>query len=167
MRRQRLILIVLIIVAALQAMYYYPLLPRTVASHFDGAGHPNGYSSKEEFIVIYLLVMLAMSFLFFLFSFPMKYLPDAFINLPKKDYWLAPARRKETLLFLAEKMLVFGNATILFLIVTFQLAFEANLGGHFSSGTMMLLLGCYLFFTAIWLIRLIVRFYKTDGSLKD
>jgi hypothetical protein len=61
-------------------------------------------------------------------------------------------------------MLTFGNATTLFLVITFQLAFEANLNTacHFSSDTMMLLLGVYILFTVVWLVAFIARFRKAD-----
>jgi uncharacterized membrane protein len=164
MKTQRFILVFLIFIAALQAIYYYPLLPQTVASHFDGAGNPNGCSSKEQLIGIYFVVIFMMSLSYLGLPLLLKYIPVSFINFPKKDYWLAPERKETTLFFFAEKMLEFGNATTLFLIITFQLTFEANLNStrHFSSVTMWMLLGGYLFFVVMWIIRLISRFHKTD-----
>jgi uncharacterized membrane protein len=164
MKTQRLILVFLIFIAALQIMYYYPLLPQTVASHFDGAGNPNGCSSKKQLIGIYLMIIVTMSLSYLGLPLLLRYIPVSLINFPKKEYWLAPERKEDTLLFFAEKMLMFGNATTLFLILTFQLTFEANLNNacHFSSDTMWILLGGYFIFVAIWLIRLISGFQKTE-----
>jgi uncharacterized membrane protein len=169
MKTQRLLLVSLVSIAALQGTHYYPLLPQTVASHFDGAGNPNGCSSKEQLIGIYFMVIVMMSLSYLGLPLLLKYIPVSFINFPKKDYWLAPERKEETLLFFAEKMLMFGNATTLFLILTFQLTFEANLNSarHFSSGAMWTLLGGYFIFVVFWLIRLISRFHKTDESKRD
>ena len=163
MNKQRFILFSLISVAVLQIMYYYPLLPSTVASHFDAAGNPNGCSSKKQFVGIYMVVILMMSLSSLVLPLLLKYIPISLINLPKKVYWLAPERKETTFLFIAETMLILGNATTLFLIITFQLAFEANLSStrHFSSETMFILLGCYFFFIAVWLIRFMVRFRRT------
>jgi uncharacterized membrane protein len=164
MNKQRFILFSLIAVAVLQIMYYYPLLPSTVASHFDAAGNPNGCSSKKQFVGIYMFVILMMSFSSLALPLLLKNMPVSLINLPKKDYWLAPERRETTFLFIGETMLGSGNATILFLIITFQLSFEANLSTplHFSSETMFILLGGYLLFISVWLARFIMRFRRTD-----
>jgi hypothetical protein len=42
MRLQRIVLTLLLAAVALQIFYYYPHLPRTVASHFGASGQPNG-----------------------------------------------------------------------------------------------------------------------------
>jgi len=164
MKTQRLILVFLIFIAALQVIYYYPLLPQTVASHFDGAGNPNGCSSKEQLIGIYFMIIVMMSLSYLGLPLLLKYIPVSFINFPKKDYWLAPERKEGTFLFFADKMLMFGNATTFFLILTFQLTFEANLNSarHFPSDAMLILLGGYFIFVVFWLIRLISRFQKTE-----
>ena len=44
------VFIALVALAVAQAIFYYPQLPGTMASHFDGAGHPNGWSSKPVFV---------------------------------------------------------------------------------------------------------------------
>ena len=45
-------------VAVLQVVYYYPQLPAVVASHFDGHGAANGWSGKEFFFGLYLVILL-------------------------------------------------------------------------------------------------------------
>lgn len=164
MNTQRFILLSLISMSVLQIMYYYPLLPETVASHFDINGNPNGCSSKGPFIGTYIFVMLVMLFSFLALPALFKYMPFSLINLPNKDYWLAPERKGETFQIIAEKMLSFGNATTLFLIITFQLAFEANLNTscHFSSDTMVILFGGYILFAIVWTVTFIARFRKAD-----
>lgn len=161
---QRFILISLISGAVLQITYYYPLLPQTVASHFDINGNPNGCSSKGQLIGIYGVVILVMLFSFRVLPSLFKNIPVSLINLPNKDYWLAPERKEETFRVIAEKMLSFGNATTFFLIIAFQLAFKANLNitRHFSSGTMLILLGGYILFAIVWSVRFIARFRKAE-----
>jgi uncharacterized membrane protein len=164
MNTQRFVFVLLMFLAALQITYYYPQLPQTVASHFDMAGNANGWSSKETFIGIYTAVIVVMLFAYLVLPPLIKYMPVSLISLPKKDYWLAPERREGTFLFFSEQMLLFGNATFLFLIVTFQLAIQANLtdASRFSSETMWILLGGYLLFVAIWLVRFVLKFKGVD-----
>jgi uncharacterized membrane protein len=163
MNMQRFILISVIAGAVLQIIYYYPLLPQTVASHFDISGNPNGCSSKRQLIGIYGVIILVMLFSFRVLPSFFKNIPVSFINLPNKDYWLAPERKEETFRVIVEKMLSLGNATTFFLLITFQLAFEANLNitRHFSSVTMLMLLGGYILFAVVWSVRFIARFRRT------
>ena len=44
----------LLAIAVLQTLYYYPQMPAVVASHFDGLGAPNGWSSRNGFFALYL-----------------------------------------------------------------------------------------------------------------
>lgn len=46
------ILLTLTGLSLLQAVYYYPRLPDTVASHFDSWGNPDGWMSKKTFCMI-------------------------------------------------------------------------------------------------------------------
>ena len=45
----------LLSLAILQAAWYYPRLPETVASHFSGSGIPDGWMSKQSFLLIELM----------------------------------------------------------------------------------------------------------------
>ena len=164
MNAQRFIFISLISMSVLQIMYYYPLLPDTVASHFDMNGNPNGCSSKGLFIGAYIFVMFLMLLSVLVLPSLFKYMPVSLISLPNKNYWLSPERKSETFQIIAEKMLSFGNATTLFLIITFQLAFEANLNTncHLSSDTMAILFGGYILFAAVWTVTFVTRFRKAD-----
>jgi uncharacterized membrane protein len=162
MKTQRVIFIVLIFIATVQIASYYPQLPEKVASHFNGAGNPNGCSSKKEFISIYVMVIAVMLLIYLVLPALFRYIPKSLISLPKKDYWLAPERREKTFTFIAGQMLCFGNATFILLIATFQLAIEANLSDtrHFSSNTMWILLIGYFFFVILWSVRFISKFVR-------
>lgn len=52
--------------------------------------------------------------------------PKARINLPKKDYWLAPERRAETVEFLRSGILWFGTLLVAFLCYVHWLVVLAN-----------------------------------------
>lgn len=73
-----------------------PLLPQRMATHFDGAGHPNGWMSRSE----HLIFMAAFGVGFPLFILGMcraaRYLPTSAINIPHRGYWLAAERRDES-----------------------------------------------------------------------
>ena len=159
MNAARILLILLTVAAIVQSLYYYPLIPDTVASHFNGSGQPNGWSSKQAFITIYM-IMVAMTLTIFLFLPPLlSRIPNRLINLPHKDYWLAPARRTQSLAYLQTQLNWFGVVNMVFVIYTVQLVFQGNLAAspHLSDSFVWALLA-YAIFVVIWLIRLFLRF---------
>jgi len=153
---------VLILASVIQILYYYPQLPDVVASHFNAAGTANGWQPKGAFFGIYGGVIVLIVLVFSVSVFFMDRIPVSLINLPNKDYWLSPERRAETLAFINSQMLMFGNATLLFIIVVFHLVIKENLSHKnlLAPSIMMPLLGIYILLSVIWTIRLILRFRK-------
>jgi len=139
---------------------YYPLMPETVASHFDGAGRPNGWSYKQSFFALYLMMMGIMSLVFFGLPRLLRHFSPSLINIPNRKYWLTPERKQEALAMLDEEMGWFGIATMVLMASTIQLAIDANVtgGGSLRSGAMWMLFGGFAAFTGIWLVKLYRRF---------
>ena len=162
MRAGRVILAVLLAAAVLQILYYYPQLPSTVASHFGSGGRPNGWSTKEGFFGIYLGVLALFLLTFGGLPVLFRRISPVWINLPNKDYWLAPERRDYTVTTLRSEMLWFGNATIAFMIAVFELAIRANLveSPRLSEPAMWFLLAGYLVYTVLWLVQFYRRFAR-------
>jgi uncharacterized membrane protein len=156
----------LVLAAAFHMIYYYPLLPERVASHFDGYGRPNGWSSRDAFIAIYAFVMLLMAVLYAGIGYALPRLPDSLINLPNKDYWFAPERKAEAMAVIKQDMAVFFSATLIFLIGTMHLTIRVNVGRSETLGDwFFLLLFSYLVFVIVWSIGLIKKFsVKKTGS---
>jgi serine/threonine-protein kinase len=121
-RTVRAILVALVVV---QIAWYWPRLPATVASHFDGSGRPNGWLSKEMFLAVYVGIVALLAVVFS----AVRFIPTSLWNLPNRDYWLAPERRAATVARFSEEMLWFANATLALVLLTFELAFRANLPG--------------------------------------
>lgn len=70
-------------------------LPDRLATHFNGSGEPNGWMSRSASQTF----MLVFGFLFPLFIILVcsatRFLPVSLINIPNRQYWLAPERRIE------------------------------------------------------------------------
>jgi uncharacterized membrane protein len=148
------------VLIALQCFAYYGQLPPTLASHFDSAGRPNGWSSKEAFIELYLFVAGLMTFLFFSMPGLLRRIPLVLINIPNRDYWLVPERKDRALEMLQEEMGWSGTGVLGMLVATIQLAIKANLSGGLLSGAMWILLVAFILFTVALLIRLYRRFAR-------
>ena len=151
----------LVAIALLQTVFYYPQMPDVVASHFDGSGAADGWSTRTVFFAIYLAII---GLVVAVFTF----LPGRFgeqgklrMNLPNRDYWLAPERRQQTLVFFQRQMMILGIAHLLLAIYTIQLAIIANLqqAGQLHS-SIFWALGLYCLFLAVWLIRFFLQFRK-------
>ena len=123
-----LVFIILLALCIAQAVYYYPLLPDRVASHFGASGQPDAWSGKETFVKIYLVVAAFMAVLFPGIGLMLRKAPASLINLPNKDYWLSPERSQETVDVLSRQFLWFGSGTLLLLLDIFHQSFKVHLG---------------------------------------
>ena len=83
-------------------------------------------------------------------------------NLPNRDYWLAPERREETLVAIAAQMEWFGAASLALYLFVIQKVLETNQTSapRLDSRTLLVVLGLYLVFTAVWMTRFLMRFRK-------
>jgi uncharacterized membrane protein len=150
----------LVVICILQMLYYAPLIPEHMASHFDGAGAPNGWSSKMVFFGLYLGILGLLFLSFRVLPRLISRFPESMINLPNKEYWLAAERKDETFLRIRERLLFMGNGVVIFLIATFQLVFLANLtkDRRMNAEVLVALLVLFLLFTFFWTIRFIRLF---------
>jgi uncharacterized membrane protein len=162
MRNLEKVFVTLFAIALIQVFIYYPQLPDRMASHFNGSGHANGWSSKVGFFGLCggLMLLMAMIFLFM----PRVSFSDRQVSLPNKDYWMSEERRDRTIRFIRDQMLWFGVAHIAFMICTVQLVIEANLRSTPELASEFLwFLAAFLAFALMWTVRFIGRFIKRQG----
>lgn len=164
MRRARLLLVGLILMSLFEAARQWNSAPSRVPSHFDAAGHPNAWSSRDEFFLLQVGVTLLIAALFIGIPWLVRSVPVNLINLPNRSYWLAPGRREETMDRLASYFDVFSCATVLLLLVVFELTSLASHGGGLSTNYFLPALVAYLVFTAGWTVALIRTFARVPGE---
>jgi uncharacterized membrane protein len=162
MRKSFILIVVLEAIAAVQVAYFFQRLPPTVASHFGVAGIPNSWETKQSFLGFYAVEMLSIAVLCFIIPQLLFALPPALINLPNKDYWLAPEHRSATLDFMVEHVNIFGAATLALLVCIFQLATVTNLSATpvFPGVPAAVVLAAYGIFVVIWLVLMFRRFRR-------
>jgi uncharacterized membrane protein len=151
----------LVALAILQVIYYYPQIPDTVASHFDGLGSANAWSSKNGFFGLYLAMILL---LVIVFVFAPRWSETRIrfgIKIPNRDYWLAPERLQQTKDFFRRQMMIMGVAHLMLAIYTIQLAILANLNQQLRLHPgIVWALGLYFIFLIAWLIHFFMHFRK-------
>ena len=104
----------------------YARLPARVASHFDASGVANGWMSRDGYVWFMVGIVTFVS-LTMLASFGLvRLLPTALINIPRRDYWLAPERRTETARTLRSYGLLLAGLTSFFFLAMHLLVVAAN-----------------------------------------
>jgi len=145
--------LILFVLAMLEAISFYPSLPDQVAIHFTLNGKPNGWSSKTVFLIFETGLQLFMFLTFWGLGKLIPKLPNSAINLPHKEYWLAPERYNETMNSLQNLLYNIGSITFLLLIhVNYSVA-QSNWhpSSHYESSFWIVLV--------VWLIVLFYVLY--------
>jgi uncharacterized membrane protein len=108
------------------AAYYLPMLPDRLATHFDAAGRANGWSDHVgvvKSVAVLVVITAAMVFGGGLLG----RIPDRWMNLPNKGYWLARERRDETIAFMRDWLRWFIVLTLALLTLAIGMTLRANL----------------------------------------
>src|ERR1022692_1606093 len=128
MRFPSVLIMVLVVVACVQMAYSYPLIvANPMASHFNVAGVPNGWQTKEVFFTSCGVMLALLTVIFHGFPALLYRLPASSINMPYKEYWLAPERRERTLGELAARFQWLGFLAIVFFDVVIRAVLVADM----------------------------------------
>src|SRR5205807_2275872 len=89
-------------------------------------------------------------------------LPPQRINLPNKNYWLAPERLAETTAFLNAHFAWFTCALFLFNVLVFDYAIQINLHPQNppSPARFWYILAAFLVFVIVWTIPMLAKFLR-------
>lgn len=135
-------------------------LPAMVASHFDAAGAANGFMLQAFYLRLMLLLVLGLPTQMVLLTWYAIGKPEARINLPNKDFWLAPERRGATIAYLRNGIVWFGIMLLALLCYMHWLVVLANAAQPPRLSSAGFIGGLLAFFIVlfIWLRRLLARF---------
>lgn len=151
------IFIIGIIIA--QTAYYFPILPETVASHFNASGVADRWMPKEGFLIFEAVILLVVIVNFSLLPLLLEKMPDSLINLPNKQYWLAPERRAETFVKMRVFFRWFSVGLLSLILLINQQVYKANLTRQDLSPLILwLIIGSFVVFTIVWMIKFLGQF---------
>jgi len=135
-------------------------LPPVVASHFNFVGVPNGFMPRGTYTVIMLALVVVPPWLLVFLPSSMVRKGGARLNIPNREYWLAPERREATAAYLSSQSRLFAAAMALFLAYTHWLIVRANVAvpvalpqAPFYAG-----LGTFLGIVFLWVVALYAHF---------
>jgi hypothetical protein len=101
-------------------------LPDVVGSHFDASGAADGFMPRSWYVGCMLVMVVVFPLLLVIVQSFVLGRPRARINLPNREYWLAPERRTATIDFLRQHLVHFGSMLVVFLCYTHWLVVRAN-----------------------------------------
>ncbi len=151
-------------IAFAQAIYYYPMMPDPMASHFAGSGEADNFATKTGFFLLHAGIMLFTVGIFLLMPWMFQKFRVKRMNLPNREYWLTPERIALVYRYFRESFAWFGVVQLIFLIGVIQLVFEANLNPPpiLNNQIFLILIIGYFVFVIIWLIAFYRKFKKVN-----
>lgn len=136
-------------------------LPDRVPTHFDAAGRPDGWSTRTGFALEMGGLSLGLAGMFALLGILVARLPTSLVNVPHREFWLAPERRTESMRAIAGHLHVLGAATqvlVLGIVLFCVRASHRNEPVPGPDATTWGLLAGYVAFVILWLVSLHRRF---------
>ena len=157
---------VLFAACVFHAIYYYPKLPDKVPSNSSLDGTVHSWTEKTAFIGIYMATVVGMSVIFIGTGYATRFMSPAKINLPNKDYWLAPERKEETFECMFRRMIWLASGTLVFVMHIFHGCFEAALRSTGpSEDHAFRLVAMFVFYLSVmtgWIVAYYWRFRKVE-----
>jgi uncharacterized membrane protein len=159
------VFVLLVFLGFLQARNFAAAMPGVMATHFGASGSANGWQTKNQFFVVEIVMLGVCLLIGFGIPFIISKAPPSLINLPNKEFWLAPVRRDHTLAVFRIQMAWFACALLTFLVVVNQLVFNANqsVPRHLNGAQFTIAMVTFLGFVALWSLRLIGYFSKASA----
>jgi hypothetical protein len=138
------------------------MLPEPVATHFRGDGTPDGWMSRAGYLAFLVLLGASVSMLVACAGWALQLLPPWLISIPNRAYWLAPARRCETLAFLQCHLLWLACLMVGFFLALHLLTVGANelVPVRLPTTWLILVLGGFVGALGIWIGILVGRFRR-------
>lgn len=141
-------------------------LPYLVAAHFNAAGQVNGYMPRDFYVGLMIVLMVTVPVMVALVPMRAFNDPQARINLPHREYWLAHERRDETIAVLSRFARRFSVMLELFLCYGHWAVVQAN---HRSPPTLpstpfIVVVVLFIVATMTGVIALIARFQRVPGG---
>jgi hypothetical protein len=138
------------------------LLPPTVASHFAGSGAADAFMSRAGYLGAMCFFAAGIpALMVFWTERTIRRAPQR-INLPQREYWLAPERREATLRAITARMMVFGVGVSALIAFAHWEVVQANLREppQLAAERFLAVLGLFGLATAVWLYRVYARFRR-------
>ena len=158
----RIIFIFLFIVFIGMMLYSYFTLPDKVAVHFSPGGTPNNWMSRLNYVISFGSLGIAVPlFIIGLFHL-IKSIPKGLINLPNKEYWLAPDQFQQTTIDIKNFGIWLAIILLIIFIIGSWIIYDANKHSIVHSIPMQYVIVPILLLLALFFWKFLRRFIKTS-----
>ena len=139
-------------------------LPERVASHFNLDGKADGWMSRGAYLFFVGGLPAAFAAFFWIVSQATIHFPKL-VNIPRRDYWFAPERRKFTAALLLNRLLWLAVVVTVFFGGLHILTVKANheTPPQLPMGGLLALVMVFLIALLVWVTALLMRFAETGG----
>jgi hypothetical protein len=136
-------------------------LPESVATHFGASGRADGWMTRPGYRTFVCWFGVGLPLFLLAMGYVCRWIPWL-LNIPNRQYWLAPERRHETFSFVLVAEVWLACLMVLFLAGIHYFTIQANTftPPHLPMDQVWVLLGCFLAGTAVWLIVLLRHFRR-------
>lgn len=137
-------------------------LPAVVASHFGPGGSANGFIPRATYTVIMLVLIVVLPALLAFLPSSLARGGGAKLNIPNREYWLAPERFEATAAYLGRQGKVFAAVLAAFLTYTHWLVVKANASVPVAlpQPEFVVGLGAFLVIVMVWAGSLYAHFRR-------
>ena len=148
------------------SLVLYLVSPARVAVHFNQNGIPNSWASREVNFMVWLMVYGFIGVFFTAIPGIIKQAPRKFVNLPHRDFWLAPERFENSCRIISGMLYDMGAALSFFFMLLEGAGFQSGLkpGGILNKGFMDIMFFLFCAYTFIWLGRFLWIFGRAGIS---
>jgi uncharacterized membrane protein len=158
------VFVLLCIACVVHALCYYPRLPAQVAQHFGAFGQPDAWGSKMQFLIMHVVTISFMAAMILGSGLGMTKIPNSMINVPNKDYWLAPERREQTVAYIQSRLLWLGSCVMIFWLDLAHQSFQVHLGAATKLNHVWVSSTILLTVSAMWCMVIYMKFRKTKSQ---
>ncbi len=137
-------------------------LPERVAAHFDGRGMANGFMLRTHYVVFVLALAIALPLAVVIFLTRIYRRAAHLINVPNRNYWLAPERQDKTVAFLTVHAVWFASLLAAFGCFIHWLVLDANTAQppQLSNSVLFWSAAAFLGGLALWVVVLLLVFWR-------
>lgn len=161
----QLLTIAALVYSTTRAAFAWSELPTIMASHFGAGGVPDAFMSKGQFFSVFAATVIVTLSSLIGSVLLMHKIPEKYLNLPHKEYWLQKDRMPEARRRMASAMWAMTAATTLLFAVTLELVVSANLARrNLDNQIMWLTLGAFMIFTLLWIVKIVLSFSPPNES---
>jgi uncharacterized membrane protein len=141
------------------------VLPARVAIHFGEGGVPDSWASKQSNALLFLALETSLFALFFFAPGLTLRLPEKYLSLPNKKYWLREENRPLFRKMITSKLAEFGAVFFVFLFGVGLLTIRANLADPvwLDESLSLVVFIAFMAYTVVWCVEFI-RSFRIPGN---